>query len=654
MGVINILSGEVSNKIAAGEVVERPASVVKELVENSIDAGADSIVVEIKNGGNSYIRVSDNGIGMSADDAKTAFLRHATSKISSEEDLDAIATLGFRGEALSSIGAVAKVDLTTCRDGDDFGSHVRCVGGAIEQLDDTGMARGTTFIVEDLFFNTPARRKFLKKDATEAGHINDIMTRFVLAHPEISFKLISNGREQIFSSGDSRPENAVFTVYGRDYARAAVKVDYTLEGIHVCGLCGKGSICRPNRGYESFFVNGRYVRSPLIMKAVEEAYKNQIMIGKYPMAVLHIIIDPSEVDINVHPTKLEVKFANENLMYQAVYHAVKNALYALPDIPEIERTENKADKRNESLEELFDLSRAAAEANKSNPFFNGAREERGGNQAARKPVYKMPDFSYKADERKPESEPVIKEYHAPERKAPILKPEGTPSPTMAASVSAGGSATISKDITSNAEQEVVIGLDDITERMPRIVGQVFETYIVAQLDEDILIFDQHAAHERLRYEELKKDIENHTPDMQMLLEPVIAELTPVEMAVYNENTELLESLGFDTAVFGDNCVSINAAPGGVEWSDTEDLFIELLGQIADNKNEIISEKIQRAVYTIACKGAIKANLALDTFAMNDIVRAVLSLDNINTCPHGRPIMIKLSKRELEKEFKRIV
>lgn len=338
MGLIHVLDTEVSNKIAAGEVVERPLSIVKELVENSIDAGATVITVEIRGGGISYIRVSDNGCGMSAEDARICFLRHATSKITTGSDLDAIYTLGFRGEALSSIGAVAKIRLYTKRSCDSMGVCVTCEGGEILSSNDAGAPNGTVIEVTDLFYNTPARLKFLKKPATEAGYITDIMSRFVFAHPEISFKLVRDGKEIVFTPGDSKLLNAVYAVYGKDYTKNMIDVDFEFNGIHVTGLVGNGTLARANRNYETFFVNRRYIKSPLMIRALEEAYKNQIMISKFPVAILNVEIDASAVDINVHPTKLECKFSNEHDIYQTVYHAVKQALYEIPNVPEIERT----------------------------------------------------------------------------------------------------------------------------------------------------------------------------------------------------------------------------------------------------------------------------------------------------------------------------
>ena len=370
MGLIHILDTEVSNKIAAGEVVERPLSIVKELVENSIDAGATAITVEIRNGGVEYIRVTDNGSGMSEEDAKICFLRHATSKISTGSDLDAIFTLGFRGEALSSIGAVSKVQLYSKRREDSDGVCVTCEGGEILSSSVSGVPDGTVVEVRDLFYNTPARRKFLKKPATEGGYISDIVSRYVFAYPEISFKLIRDGKEMIFSAGDNNLINAVYAIYGKDYAKNVLKVDYEYNGVHITGVIGKGTLCRPNRNYETFLVNKRYIKSAMMMRALDEAYKNQIMISKFPVAVLNIEISPEEVDINVHPTKLECKFSNEQDIYQAVYHGAKSALYALPNVPNIERGEETAQiqkPEQKSIEDIFKEKLKEAERLKERP-----------------------------------------------------------------------------------------------------------------------------------------------------------------------------------------------------------------------------------------------------------------------------------------------
>lgn len=714
MGIIRVLDTELSNKIAAGEVVERPASVVKELVENSIDAHATAITVEITNGGVSYIRVSDNGKGMSAEDAKICFLRHATSKIVSDEDLNAIYTLGFRGEALSSIGAVARVSLyTKQKDGD--GICVTCCGGEILSSSEAGIPNGTGVIVEGLFYNTPARLKFLKKDATEAGYITDIITRFIFAHPEISFKLIVNGKDKLFSPGDNSLKNSIYTAYGKDYANGMLEVDYTANGIRVSGLVGKGNICRPNRNYQSYFVNGRYIKSAMVIRAVEDAYKNQIMIGKFPVAVLNIEIAPELMDINVHPTKLEVKFANERDVRNAVYYGVKNALYALPNVPEITRVDEETgevffegDKSKEQVN-LVDFVKDLPQNIKKYPQKNSVKNEVPRIKAntekieftldEEKTVYVTEQPTKQEDEHKIEykskqpAEKFVFEEAAEEiTEEPIKKDEfGIEYAGEARSVAEryeylnkigdgkfrfNDASTELSEETETAEEITVTpsnvdegtlnnsdkgtpnvtGSDDeniFIDEYFRIIGQVFDTYILVEKDEKLLMVDQHAAHERLQYEELKRDLENKQVMSQIMLEPVIVKMTPTEFLVYEENKKVINEMGFDTDPFGDSDVIVRGVPGELEAGEIEGLLIELVTNAANAKHEIMTEKYERMLYTIACKAAIKANHRLSEPEMEVLVRNVFRLKNINTCPHGRPIIISMTKKEIEKEFKRI-
>lgn len=701
MGIIHVLDTEVSNKIAAGEVVERPLSIVKELVENSIDAGATMITVEVRGGGKDYIRVTDNGCGMSAEDAAVCFLRHATSKIQTADDLDAIYTLGFRGEALSSIGAVARVKLYTKRREDESGICVTCEGGEIVSSDYAGAPNGTVMEVTDLFYNTPARLKFLKKPATEAGYISDIMARFIFAHPEISFKLIRDGKEAVFSSGDNKLINAVYAVYGKDYARNMLEVDYEFNGIHVTGAVGKGTLTRSNRNYETFFVNRRYIKSPLMIRALEEAYKNQIMISKFPTAVLNVDIDVSSVDINVHPTKLECKFSNEHDVYQAVYHAVKQTLYALPNVPEIERGEKKRDESAEetslfeaergvqrTLEEIYGAGLRREPKPRENFKFKtehretprsfetpSSREREEEKRYVRNegervtamapaeterpaaPVFERPKADSGADEPKRETEKA-KEVdtfamldYAMKRasgrnggKLEVNDPSGDD----------GAFALSAEDNNEGGSQTVSEPSENVFDGGFRVIGQLFDTYILIEKDDRLLIIDQHAAHERLNYESLKAELEENGISSQMFIEPVIVNLSGEEFAVFSENSELFYRLGFDAEVYGINTVIIRSAPGEVSWSETEPLFTELLTQAADMKQELIAEEKQRLIYTIACKASIKANMRIDEAEMHDLAARVFALENINTCPHGRPIVISMSKKEIEKEFKRIV
>lgn len=652
MGKIHVLTSEVSDKIAAGEVVERPASVIKELVENSIDAQASLITVEIKKGGSVYMRVSDNGVGMSCEDAKICFLRHATSKIRTSSDLDAIYTLGFRGEALSSIGAVTEVSLYTKRAGDKSGVCVTCRGGEILSSDEAGIPDGTTVVAENLFFNTPARRKFLKKDATEAGYITDIMIRFIFAHPEISFKLIADGKEKLFSPGDSSLKNAVYTAYGKDYANGTITVDYECDGIKVSGLIGKGTLARPKRNYQSFFVNKRYITSKTMIAALENAYKNQIMAGKFPMAVLNIEIDPSLIDINVHPTKLEVKFSDERAVYNAVYYGVKNALYEIPNVPRIERVPDEKPTLTFS-----DMAKALPknmvnrpETPLYNPRKNHFMKNNGDTKAEIYPEYKTPDFV------NPKSDapiPKVVTFESPRPKKENLirdtKPNVTTKNTSKSEDILIKDTPIENPLLDNTPEETVFA-DEYFE----IVGQVFDSFIIAEKGDEMLIVDQHAAHERLKYEELKKDIEQKNAFSQMLIEPVIVNLTGSEMTSYRESKQLFDDAGFDSEEFGDDAVIIRSVPGEVELGEVEPLVLELVAQSEDMKKELITDKNQRLLYTIACKSAVKANMKMSVIEMEALVRNVLRLKNINTCPHGRPIIVTMSKKELEKEFKRIV
>ena len=668
MGKIHILNSEISNKIAAGEVVERPLSIVKELVENSIDAGADVITVEIKDGGIEFIRVTDNGSGMTEDDAKICFLRHATSKIATDEDLDAIYTLGFRGEALSSIGAVSKVKLYTKTRDSDIGVLVTCEGGEILSSTDAGMSDGTVLEVRDLFYNTPARKKFLKKPATEGGYISDLMGRYVFSYPEISFKLIRDGKEVIFSAGDNNIFNSVYSIYGKDYAKNMLKVDYEYNGIRVVGLIGKGTLCRPNRNYESLFVNRRFVKSPTMIRAVEEAYKNQIMVSKFPTVILNLEIPAELVDINVHPTKLECKFSNEQDIYQAVYHAVKSTLYALPNVPQIEHNPLKTSKpeaqeqvEQKSIEELF---REKLQESKMRKQELSERVIPKTEETAKEPQIK---------ETAKESQREIYAVQPDENPKPIddkdykfdafsmldFAVEHAKKYDNALKVKSPAAQAKDEDIDTdwmtylqNAKKASANRENIFADGYFRVIGQVFETYILVEKGENLLMIDQHAAHERLNYEALKKELENTGIMQQMILEPIEIKLHPNEYEVYTENKDEFSKLGFECQANGD-IITVTAIPGDISWSDGEPLFLELLSQMSDMKNSIISEKKERLLYTISCKASIKANMKISQQEMENLVSKVFALENINTCPHGRPIVISLSKSQIEKDFRRI-
>ncbi len=673
MGIIQILNTELSNKIAAGEVVERPASVIKELVENSIDAGATHITVEIRDGGITYMRVTDNGAGMSREDAQIAFLRHATSKIKTDNDLDAIYTLGFRGEALSSIAAVASVDLFTKTADAREGALVHAEGGEIVMSDSAGTPDGTTVVVKNLFFNTPARMKFLKKNSTEAGYIGDIMSRFVLAHPEISFKFINSNKEQLFSSGNNRLTDCIYTVYGREYAKAVIEVEYENGGVCVSGAAGKGEVSRPNRNFQSFFVNGRYIKSPLIVRAVEEAYKNQVMIGKFPMAILNIKIDPSLIDINVHPTKLEVKFSDEKLIYETVYFGVRNALYRTVSIPKIESKQD--------VQTVFDrpdkssYAQAVFAGAQRLPFAEkpkSAEPERA--VAPTEETGKTPRTMQFATDTLPSADPETGKYEieavtaeTPRKKQPgerdYYKENTVQQPIDLSSLDDDMrqlAAQQERDeyyvgAPEGAEGNTPIRFKEETDSPDySIVGQIFNTYIIAERGKEMLIIDQHAAHERLKYEQLKQNCANGTAAPQILLVPVVVKLSASEFAVYCENTDFFEKLGLETDEFGDNSIIVRTIPTDMDCDAVSALIVELISQLAGSKREPITEKEDRAMYTVACRAAVKANQKLHFEEMKSLLNSVFALDNINTCPHGRPIIVSMTQKELEKEFKRIV
>ena len=640
MGIINRLPRDVYDKIAAGEVVERPASVIKELVENSIDAGADKIVVEIQNGGTIFMRVADNGCGMSREDAELSFLRHATSKIKSADDLEAISTMGFRGEALASISAVAKVDLFTRKKGEESGTHVVCTGGEIEKVEDSGNPEGTTFIIKDLFYNVPARMKFLKKDATEAGHVANIMIRFILAHPEISFKLINNGKEQLFSSGDNMLLNSIYSVYGKNFAKSAIEFDETYEGVRIFGAVGRGDTARPNRDYQSCFINKRYVRSSLVFGAIEKAYKNQVMIGKYPMAIINIEINPAEIDINIHPTKLDVKFSDEQTVYRAIYRSIQNALYSTVNIPKIE-AEDPQKEPERFIAPTREPERISTPTYTKKPEISFLREDA---VSTVRPAPKRELDEYELEKSmdyfKKRQEEIIKENAPVAEKVVVYeKPE---EPKQEALVF---------DVQEPAHQEEMI-----VENEPeiKVIGQVFDTYIIAQRGDEMLLIDQHAAHERLKYEKLKKDIEEHKVSSQAMLVPCVVSLNPLEYAAYCEYQAEIARLGFECEDFGDNSVVIRSTPYDIESGELENLLVEIIDNFSKNRAGLDGEKRDRLLYTIACKAAVKANHTLQKSEQESLVKQVLDFDNINTCPHGRPITISMSKKELEKLFKRIV
>ncbi|MDR0406420.1 MAG: DNA mismatch repair endonuclease MutL [Clostridiales bacterium] len=587
MSKIHVLTPEVSNKIAAGEVVENPASVVKELIENAVDAGATSITAEIKNGGVSYIRITDNGFGMSAEDAKTAFTRHATSKISTAEDLEEIATLGFRGEALASIAAVSNIALMT-KSAEGEGVALTLSGGNITDEQAAGCPNGTTVAVRDLFFNTPARMKFLKTDKTETARVTDIVERLILGNPRIALKYITDGKERLFYGGGGDLKACVYSVYGRDYANGVLPLSRGQNNVAVSGFAGKAELARGNRSFQSIFLNGRYVKNRALTYAAEAAYNHTLMSGKFPFFVLHLDVPRGSVDVNVHPTKQEVKFANERAVCDEVYWAVKSALQSGADT--LRREIQTPAKHGFSVPSL-------AEPHRQLPL------------TASGGAVQLPVFAALAEEG--EANPDVSE------------------PTA----------------QTSAPQDFSRGY--------RVAGQFFDTYIAVETGEKIILIDQHAAHERMIFERLVKAANEHTVAAQTLLSPAAVTLSPKEYGVLRENLEVFAELGFEIEEFGNNSILVRQTPEAVGEEGLKALIEELIEKIG-KPGAAMTERRAAMLESVSCKAAVKGGSRLHESEITALIDDVLSTDGVSTCPHGRPLMVDLTKRELEKRFKRIV
>ncbi len=666
MGKIQVLDKSVSNKIAAGEVVERPASVIKELLENALDAGATHITVEIKNGGITYMRVTDNGIGMAKEDVPVALLRHATSKIANERDLEAISTLGFRGEALSSIAAVSKFEIYTKTQDEETGTHLISEDGEIVDCSEAGCPAGTTVIVRDLFMNTPARMKFLKKNYTEAGYIGDIINRLALARSDVSFRFLNDGKESLFTTGDSDLLSGIYAVYGKDFKNTMCKAEYAEGGVAVSGFCATAQGARPNRSMQSFFVNGRYIKSPLLARAVEEAYKNELMGGKFPACVLLITLPHAMVDINVHPTKLEAKFADEKAVYHCVYWAAKNALYQKTEIPAVtlsaepeaempvKKTEAPAFVRPSRPAVVMQEPAIAKKAEEASPFvWRGLTQKATEQHTIR--------FPQKAEPVLPTAAPKVAEkpIEMPP-KAPVVEMQPSEAQKIAddVEVKTGEEPTVAQapELTPLVVEtkQPTFASEETTVHTYRICGQVFDTYIIVEKDGQMLLVDQHAAHERLRYEALLKQYEGRQVESQMLLLPVTIRLTAIEESQFTEHQEDLNDMGFVAEPFGEKTVILRGTPEALEEEALKALFLEVLENLSEKRKDAQSQKAQRALYTIACKSAVKAGNKLTEQEMKTLLDAVFDLGPKNTCPHGRPITVAMTRGFIEKQFKRIV
>lgn len=629
MGKIRVLDKSVSNMIAAGEVVSRPSSAVKELLENSMDAGAKNITVEIKNGGISYIRVTDDGTGIEEDDILTAFMPHATSKISIASDLEKIETYGFRGEALASIAAVSKTELLTKTKDSAEAVRIFLEGGEVTGSENTGAKNGTSIIVRDIFYNMPARFKFLKKDAAEAAAVTDVCQKAALSRPDISLKYISSGKEMFHTTGDGNLLNCIFSIFGGDFAKHMLPVEYKDQGISVSGYIGTAKIARPNRNMQIFFVNGRSVVSKLMSFALAESYKNQLTVGRFAAAVLNVSVDPTTLDVNVHPAKTEIKFTDEKAVYDALYWGSKNTLYEKPYVPEIE-TRTKEEERAEEGDKLSEAK-----------------------ESAFKPIMPKPKTAPRMQYIKKE-EPSLK----PPKGFTVVEPQKDETLSYAAEPKAEYKI-MKADVTEIRERQPEIEKHellqqsmDLPDEKYRIIGQIFDTYIISEKGNEVFLIDQHAAHERLNYEALREKREKNEPCGQMFLVPEIASFDPSEMVVWEENKEFLEAIGFETDKIGERDIMIRTAPYGTDVADAADVLGEVITILSDKKHDKRTYLEERAMYSVSCKAAIKANTAISVHEQEALVNKVMSLQGINTCPHGRPICIKISKEKIEKEFKR--
>lgn len=652
MSKIAVLSQAVADQIAAGEVAERPAAVVKELVENAIDAGADRIAVEIKKGGVAYIRVTDNGSGIPAEQVETAFLRHATSKLSAIDDLYHIGTMGFRGEALASICAVAEVEVITKTPDAEEGVYLELCHGVPHDRQPIACGDGTTMVVKNLFANVPARMKFLKKDASEAGYVSDVLGRIALSRPEIAFSYLCDGKEIFSTAGDGKLENVVLKLYGLDHAKALLPVDYTEDGVQISGVIGKPEIARGNRTRQTLFVNGRYVKNHVVAKVAEEAYRNAIMVGRFPFFVIRISLPPELVDVNVHPAKTEIKFANEKQIYDIAYHAIRNALYSgqredagrsdefrtvKPKASSVTMPGNAVGRREPErvnpdtvrkyLAYTVPPDQKAVLPSEIGKFREGDLEEVPEKQDPEKILEALLEQSDSVPEEK-SAEP--EEYAAPAEQIEKLPVQ---------------------------EQAAFPGFEDepSAERTPvRVVGQVFDTYIICQKGDTMFLTDQHAAHERLRFEALRESYLKRERLSQMLLTPAILNLDLQEKQTVMENLKQFRDFGFELEDFGGNAIIVHGSPIAADEQTIGDLVLELADAMREQTRHPVADFEERALDMISCKYAIKANKRLTLPEMQDLVQRVQEMEEkgVKTCPHGRPVKVEFTKTEIEKLFKR--
>lgn len=674
---IQVLDQITIDKIAAGEVIERPASVVKELVENAIDAGAKAVTVEIKEGGISYIRIADNGCGIEREDVQNAFLRHSTSKIRSADDLYHISSLGFRGEALSSIAAVSQVEMITKTKNTLLGTRYVIAGGKEEVLEDTGASNGTTFLIRQLFYNVPARRKFLKTAVTEASHVGDLMLRLALSHPEISFQFINNGQSKLHTSGNGNLKDVIYHVYGREITANLLPLEFEKNGVQLSGYIGAPLISRGNRNFENYFINGRYVKSNIIYRAIEDAYKDFSMQHKFPFTVFHLTIDGEHIDVNVHPTKMELRFNNQQEVYNTIYEAVDHTLHKKELIPEI-TLDVKVPKAETPVKPVTP-TRPETPARPVTPTRPAEPEK------PKIPPKEERDLDYFMEQMKKR----VKSYHQqnssaevksktdifrPERStdrireavsqyksaARAAKPETTPTaPSATVHERKPVAPPETKAVTPENPEQMELFKDKFLDKEKKadykLIGQVFDTYWLVQFEESLYIIDQHAAHERVLYERTLRELKTREFTSQMISPPIILNLTMQEASLLKENMERFTRIGFEFEEFGQDSYAVRSVPANLFSIAKKDLLIEMIDHLSDelNRNQA-TDLIDEKIASMSCKAAVKGNMKLSTAEVDTLIGELLLLDNPYHCPHGRPTIISMTKRELEKKFKRIV
>lgn len=636
MARINVLPKEIYQLIAAGEVVERPSSVVKEMIENSLDAGAKNITLEIKNGGSTYIRITDDGCGIERDDVRKVFISHATSKISKKDDLNSIATLGFRGEAMASISAVSKVELLTKAENEEIGTRYEIAGGEELEFDDAGCPNGTTIVVRDIFFNTPARMKFLKKDVTEGNQVAGIVDRMAISHPEISFRFIRDGKQVLITSGNGDLKSTVYSVLGKEMSDSLMSVDYSFNDMMLTGFVSKPTASRKSRAGQYFYINNRIVKSKTAMAALEQAYKNTIMVGRFPACVLNIELNPAQVDVNVHPAKTEVRFANEKPIFDLVYYAVKTAIENDRTVKEVEFKENPIYRQepksvyqnndNKSFQAKFDFFKKKDEPPSQQVIKTKPRENFWQVEAPK------PEYKITRDEKPKPRVDINIEYEEPEE------------------ISTAKSEDAYRE--QNIEKVVITDEKDNENVIPnfKLIGEAFKTYLIVEIENELYFIDKHAAHERMNFERFKAQA---TVETQMLLAPIAVNLTKDEFIAISENIELIKKCGFELEEFGESQIIVRAIPSLVDGDSVKDLMLEIAQKLLEHKTDILPDKIDWIYHSASCRGAVKAGDYTSRQEQEMFVKKLLSMPNIRFCPHGRPVFIKMSKYDIEKQFGRV-